>query len=137
MTTEEFLAELETVSSHFDWTLRPDTGRHAERRAHPRLHLQASPKGEPSAIFDLLGAVCYAQMGKAFEVRSWPEAARALGLAPAHAARLLAAAHDRTWEENEDGKRQPVAEMIALRKQMLDATGVLLRHTAATATATA
>lgn len=130
MTTEEFLAELGTVSDQFDWTLRPDTGRHAERRAQPRLHLKASPRGEPLATFDLLGAVCYAQYGKVFEERYWTEAARALGLSPADAARLLASACDRTWDDCEDGTRKPKEDLIALRAQMLDLTGVAVSQAA-------
>jgi len=130
MTTEEFLAGLKTISNQFDWTLQHDTGLHSERRAHPRLHLKASLRGSPDAVFDPIAAVCYARTGKAFEARSWPDAARALGLTTPDGARLLAASHDRTWEDAEDGARKPVGHMLALRKQLLDATGVLLRRTA-------
>ena len=130
MTTAGFLVELKTVSNQFDWTLDPDAGRHAERRSQPRLHLKASLKGSPSAVFDLLGVVCYAKTGKALEARSWPESARALGLPMPDAAHLLAAANDRTWDDHEDGTRKPVPDMISLRAQILDATGVLLRRTA-------
>lgn len=130
MTTDEFLAELRAVANQFDWNLRADTRPEAESRTRPRLHLNASPRGEPSAIFDLLRAVCYARSGKSFEARSWPDAARELGLSPTDGARLLAAARDRTWEDGADGARKPVEDMLALRKQMLDATGVLNRRAA-------
>jgi hypothetical protein len=133
MTTQEFLAELESVSRQFDWTLRPDRPQGQDRRSRPRLHLRALIPGSPAPILEPLGAVCYARTGKAFEGTSWPEAARELGLNPADAARLLAAAHDRTWEDQADGTRKPVDEMLALRKRMLAATGVLMRPAVAQA----
>ena len=130
MTNEEFLVELEIVSNQFDWTLQPNTGMQVEPRASPRLYLQGCLKGSPSAVFDPLRAVCYARTGRSFEDRTWPAAARALGLSPAEAARLLAATQDRTWEDTEDGTRQPVAELVSIRQHMLDATGVILEKTA-------
>jgi len=125
MTTDEFLLELESVSSHFLWSLVPDTRGWTERRRSPRMHIQAALRGEPSAVFDPLAAVCYVRTGKAIEAKYWPEAARNLGLETSQGALLVAAAHDRTWEDAGDGSRRPVPGLLALRQRILESTGLL------------
>jgi hypothetical protein len=121
MTKEEFLAELRKTHDHFDWILDPDTSFPNERRSTPRHHLRAVLKGSPEAVFDPLAALCYVRTGKVLEDKSWPDAARSLGLGSADAAMVLAATADRTWETVE-GERRPVEPLVELRQSLVEAT---------------
>lgn len=125
MSTEEFITRLRIAAPEFDWGLCPDTRRGSERRRSPRFRLVASLKGEPTARFDPIAAVCFASTGRIFDVAAWPEAARMLGLTTPDGGRLLAASQDRTWEDSGDGTRQPVADLITLRRELLQAVGLI------------
>jgi hypothetical protein len=119
MTMDDFFAELERVHAQFEWTLRADASRMAERRSKPRLTLCAVRKhGSVSTIFDPIGAVCYTKANEVYEPKDWAEAADTLRIPIADAALLSAAANDRTWA-GPDGQRKPVPELAAMRERML------------------
>lgn len=121
MTKEEFLAELSKTHDQFEWILDPDTSFPNERRSKPRHRLRGVLKGSPDAVFDPLAALCYLHSGKMLDEKSWPDAARTLGMESADAAMLLAATSDRTWE-TVDGTRRPVIPLVELREGLLEAT---------------
>lgn len=121
MTKEEFLAELSETHDQFEWILDPDTSYPSERRSKPRHHVRGVLKGSPDAVFDPLAALCYLHSGKVLDEKSWPDAARTLGMESADAAMVLAATSDRTWE-TVNGTRRPVAPLVDLRQRLLEAT---------------
>lgn len=122
MTTPEFLRFLERISKQFDWTLAADTGRHADRRARPRFHLQAIATGRPAVTLDPIRAVAYARTGRVPD--TWTEAAAVIGMDTSDAISLAAAANDRTWTGPE-GERAPAVHRLQIRRRLLEAVGVL------------
>jgi len=128
LTTLEFLRILECNRDHFDWTLQPDDSPHTERRAKPRFHIQARLRDAPRSRFGPLQAVCYLRTGAIVGNDGWIQAAGAIEMDLPEAATLVAAADDRTWA-GPKGKRVPVEHLVAMRRRLLEAVGLIGRQT--------
>lgn len=122
---ERFLAELEAAHDMFDWQLSPDAGAEPEPRQRARYRLRGISKRGPAsgAMFEPVGAVCYARTGAVYTEDNWSGAARALGLPSLCMADLIAAANDHTWA-GPGGRRQPVHHLRALRTRLIRAVGL-------------
>jgi hypothetical protein len=130
MTIDEFILELEQVHLQFEWVLRPEPGPVPERRSKARLALRAQSRSSSvAAVFDPIGAVCYARTGKIFPPMDWPGAGKALGIMIADAATLFAVSTDRTWG-GPTGHRKPVPELIAMRRRMIGSVGLVTKREA-------
>lgn len=125
MTTQEFMDELRAASPEFVWTLETDTGIHAFQRKWPRTLIRGVLKAgvHHRIAFEPMGALCYARTGRLFEPKHWAKAGDALGLLPVRAAELHAAGNDATWA-GEEGEREPVEYLQALRARMIEAVGL-------------
>jgi len=122
--TKEFIKELEKARDLFEWTLVPGTGPMAERRATSRLRVRAKLKNNAEMVqFDPIGAVCFARTGMSFSEDYWVEAAISIGMSVQDAKDLTAAGNDMTWRTVED-RREPDPYKQALRKMLVDATGL-------------
>jgi hypothetical protein len=122
--TKEFIKELEKARDLFEWTLSQATGPVAERRATPRFRIRARLKNSSDMVqFDPIGAVCFARTGMTFSEDYWVEAAISIGLPVEDARDLTAAGNDLTWRTIDD-KREPDPYKQALRKMLVDATGL-------------
>lgn len=124
MITKEFIKQLEKARDLFEWTFLPGNGPMAERRTSPRLRVRAKLKNDADMVqFDPIGAVCFAQTGMTFSEDYWVEAAISIGLSVPDARDLTAAGNDMTWRTVDD-KREPDPYKQALRKMLVDATGL-------------
>lgn len=125
MTTQEFMEQLARASSRFVWRLEADSGVNAERRRRPRMLIRATPRSGPHVdiSFGPMGALWYAISGDVVEPRDWARAGDLLGLPPARAADLRAAANDATWAGAE-GRREPVEYLQTLRERLEAAVGL-------------
>ena len=119
---EAFLEELEQNRSLFDWKLIPDSGKPSEKRGASRYQLRGICRRGPAAgaVFEPIGALCYAKTGAVYTEDTWSGAARALGLPSLCVAELIAAANDHTWA-GPPGRRQPVAHLRGLRLRLIRA----------------
>jgi hypothetical protein len=125
--TQEFIIELKKAADLFDWTLTPGTGRFAERRTVPRLQIRGRLKDRKDLDFEPIGALCFARTNMEFGEEYWVESALSIGLPVKDARDILAASNDMTWRTVED-HREPDPYKLALRKWLLEATGL---HTSA------
>jgi hypothetical protein len=125
MTTQEFIDTLRSVAGRFAWSLEPDAGVHAHKRATPRLLVRGRPVSGPhqSHTFEPMGALLYARAARVLGPRDWVDAGDSLGLLPARAADLHAAGNDMTWA-GEEGRREPIEYLQTLRERLLDAVGL-------------
>jgi hypothetical protein len=124
MITKEFIKELEKARDLFEWSFLPGTGPMAERRKSPRRRVRGKLKNNSEMVqFDPIGAVCFVQTGVTFSEDYWVEAAISIGLPVQDARDLTAAANDLTWRTVDD-KREPDPYKQALRKWLVDATGL-------------
>lgn len=124
MTTAEFLDLLEEIRDQYDWTLTPDTAKHSERRAKPRLVLLARRKDMPEVRMGPLQAACLSRTGRPLSIDS-VLVAGVLGMDRREVRAIMAAASDNTWE-GEEGKRTPVEYLSTLRRKMLQAVGMVI-----------
>ena len=125
MTNESFTDALKNIRDQFDWTLQPDIESTFERRVLPRLVVRAScrsaaPRGK---IFDPIAAVCYALNRTEHDEKTGSSAGQELGLSSVCIAEILAASNDSMWA-GEEGTREPVEYLQALRGRLLDAVGL-------------
>ena len=124
MIATEFLAELRSIKHLFAWRLQADENWPGNRRSRTRLRLRAalieSPEG---ALFDPIGAVCFARTGRPFDLESWIDAADAIELSLIDAADITAAANGRTWKAEGDG-RVADSYLVSLRESLTNTVGL-------------
>jgi hypothetical protein len=125
LTTQEFMDQLAGAAPRFAWRLEDDSGIHRERRRWPRMLIRGTPRSGPheAVSFEPMGALWYAISGEAIEPRNWARVGDLLGLLPVRAAELHAAANDATWA-GEEGRREPVEYLQALRERLEVAVGL-------------
>ncbi len=129
MIATEFLAELRSIKHLFEWRLQADENWPGNRRSRARLHIRAALIESPqSALFDAIGAVCFARTGRLFDLESWIDAANAIELSLIDAADITAASNGRTWKAAGD-RRVVDPHLASLRESLMNTVGL---HQAAT-----
>jgi hypothetical protein len=127
-TLDEFLQALELIHDQFEWKLIPEPHPLPEQRKTPRLALRGKPKRAPEIIaLDPVAAVCYAQTGQLHE---WYKAGVLLGLDLFDTAGLVASSNDNTFSGSK-GQRKPEDKLIAIRRRILEAVGMVVQKRAA------
>jgi hypothetical protein len=122
--TKEFILELRKVRDMFEWSLTPDTGRFADRRKTPRLHIRGICKDSPdNGPFDPIGAVCFVKTKMPFTEDYWVESALSIGLPVPDARNIIAATNDLAWRTVGE-VRQPDPYRQALRTQLIETVGL-------------
>lgn len=122
MTTPEFLRLLTSAREQFDWVLTPDTSHFSERRKTARLRLEATHAQAPDTAMNPVQAVAFLRCGRF--LASSTDAGDVLGMDPHEVSDVVAAAHDRTWE-GRPGEREPVSYLVAIRRELLQAVGMM------------
>jgi len=122
MVTKEFISELEKARDLFEWTLITGDSPVIERRRSQRLRVRGRLKnGTDKALFDPIGAVCFARTGILFSEQYWVEAALSIALSIEDARDIVAAANDMTWRTI-GNSRQPDPYKSAIRECLLEVT---------------
>jgi hypothetical protein len=103
----------------------PDVGQHADRRSKPRFHLRGTPAANRGLRLAPLQVLWYFQTGQTLDADEWTEAAEALRIPVQEAAEIVAASSDRAWTGPE-GNRAPSDELLALRRALLEAVGLVV-----------
>ena len=122
MVTKEFIGELEKARDLFEWTLITGDAPVIERRRSQRLRVRGRLKNSTEkALFDPIGAVCFARTGILFSEHYWVEAALSIALSIEDARDIVAAANDMTWRTI-GTTRHPDPYKHAIRECLLDVT---------------
>jgi hypothetical protein len=120
----QFMEELRSIQHLYAWKFESDENWRGNRRSRPRLRIRASlDDSADSPVLDPIGVVCFAKTGRLFNAESWIEAADAIELSLIDAADITAAANDRTWTAEGDG-RVMNRYLVSLRKRLTTSVGL-------------
>lgn len=122
MIASEFIEELKSIQHMYAWKFQSDGNWPGNRRSRPRLRIRASVN-ESAVVMDPIGVVCFARTGRLFDAESWIQAADAIELSLIDAADITAAANDRTWKAEGDGRAMD-PYLISLRKRLISSVGL-------------
>jgi hypothetical protein len=124
MVASQFIEELRSIQHLYAWKFQSDGNWPGNRRWRPRLRIRASlDESADSPVLDPIGAVCFAKTGRLFNAESWIQAADAIELSLIDAADITAAANDRTWKAEGDG-RVMNSYLVSLRKRLMNSVGL-------------
>ncbi len=124
MVASEFIEELRSIQHLYAWKFQSDRNWPGNRRLRARLRIRALlNESADSLVMDPIGVVCFAKTGRLFNAESWIEAAEAIELSLIDAADITAAANDRTWKAEGDG-RVLDPYLVSLRKRLINSVGL-------------